>query len=479
MEERSFHPLDYVSVVRRRKWWFVVPLAVCVLVGALLALLLPREYKSEATIGITAPRLSPELLRGVSSFDRDERQRAISQQLLSRAVLERVVREEQIAPERPIGGVVDWLRSRVQVSVPSPIGRGDSRSGIDSFLLGFSDSNPERTHKIANRLAYVFVEENSRTRTEQAQNTSEVLAQQLRAAEQQLADIEDQLRAKKVAHMGSLPGQVNANLEMANGLRAQVESLSMQLRGEQDRLSMVESQLAEMRRGGTSVLTSSATSAIQAALQRQTALQRELAEARSLGYTDRHPEIIRIQGEMETARAELAAARKQDGTGGDDLLQADPAYRDKLRERDATRLRIASLKRAESTARAQIARYQQRVEAAPLVEQDVAPLERAHELAKQRYADLSVKHQAALTNEDLARKEGGERFSVLYPAGGPRRIKPNLLRVMLMSIVLGFGLGAALVVGREFLDRSVHDARSLQTEFEVPVLGEIPRIPAS
>jgi capsular polysaccharide biosynthesis protein len=37
-------------------------------------------------------------------------------------------------------------------------------------------------------------------------------------------------------------------------------------------------------------------------------------------------------------------------------------------------------------------------------------------------------------------------------------------------------LGAALVVGREFMDRSVHDARALQNEFEIPVLGEIPRI---
>ena len=45
-----------------------------------------------------------------------------------------------------------------------------------------------------------------------------------------------------------------------------------------------------------------------------------------------------------------------------------------------------------------------------------------------------------------------------------------------MAIAAGVVLGAALVVGREFLDRSVHDARALQTEFEVPVLGEIPRI---
>ena len=45
-----------------------------------------------------------------------------------------------------------------------------------------------------------------------------------------------------------------------------------------------------------------------------------------------------------------------------------------------------------------------------------------------------------------------------------------------MAIAVGVVLGVAMVAGREFLDRSVHDARALQTEFEVPVLGEIPRI---
>ena len=475
MEETRFHPLDYISVLQRRKWWFIVPLAVCLLVGSVLALVLPRKYISAATIGVAAPRLSPELMRGVSSLDPQERQRAISQQLLSRTVLERVARDENLASSRPMDDVVLWLRSRVDVSVPRPIGRDTSRSGIDSFQLAFTDSQPERTQRIANRLAQVFVDENSRTRTEQAENTSEVLAQQLRESQKQLADIEDQLRAKKVANMGSLPGQVNANIEMANGLRQQVESLSMQLRGEQDRLSIIESQLADMKRGGNnSTMTSSAASAIRTAQERLSSLQRELAEKRSLGYTDLHPEIVRINEEMTTARTDLAAARNQ--AGGEDVIQTDPAYRQKLDERNSAKLRIAGLQRAEAAARAQIAHYQRRVEAAPLVEQDVLPLERAHELAKARYTDLSTKHQAALLVEDLARKQGGERFSILYGAGSPNRIKPDLLRLILMSIALGLALGGGLVFAAEFLDRSVHDARSLQTEFEIPVLGEIPRI---
>ena len=43
-----------------------------------------------------------------------------------------------------------------------------------------------------------------------------------------------------------------------------------------------------------------------------------------------------------------------------------------------------------------------------------------------------------------------------------------------MAVGLGFVLGSAALVGREFLDRSVHDARALRSEFAVPVLGPEP-----
>ena len=66
---------------------------------------------------------------------------------------------------------------------------------------------------------------------------------------------------------------------------------------------------------------------------------------------------------------------------------------------------------------------------------------------------------------------------MLYPAYPGRPATPGQqVKLFLMTVALGFMLGAALVVGREFMDRSVHDARALQSEFEIPVLGEIPRI---
>ncbi|HEX6974760.1 MAG TPA: Wzz/FepE/Etk N-terminal domain-containing protein [Vicinamibacterales bacterium] len=479
MEERAFHPLDYVSVLRRRMWWFVIPVAVCVVVGGLVALLWPRTYLSQAQIGVASPTLSPELLRGVQSLDKEERQRAISQQLLSRNVLERVVREEKIFPDKPVEETAGWLRSRVKIDVDKPLGGGENKNGLDSFMLGYMDATPEVTQRIANRLAYVFVEENSKTRTERAENTSEVLGQQLKASEERLTQIENQLRTKKEANMGRLPDQINANIQMANGLRQQLDSISVQLRGEQDRLSMIESQLEGMRQGsGTTPITSTAVASIQSAQQRINQLQQQLAQERALGKTDKHPDIVALNEEIANAKAELGAVRQTGGGANqNEMLNADPLYRQRIADRDTARLRIRTLQNAEAQARSQIAQYQSRIEAAPMVEQDLAAVNREAELERVRYADLKKQYDNARSAEDMARKQGGERFSVLYPAYLPTSPEtPNRPKVLLMALALGLALGAGLVLAREFLDRSVHDARALQSEFEIPVLGEIPRI---
>ena len=83
MDEPRFDPLDYVSVFNRRKWWFIVPVALALIVGGLLVWKLPRTYQATTTIAVSAARLAPNLVGSVE-MDRPERMHAVSQQLLSR-----------------------------------------------------------------------------------------------------------------------------------------------------------------------------------------------------------------------------------------------------------------------------------------------------------------------------------------------------------------------------------------------------------
>ena len=182
MEPQPFHPLDYLAVVHRRKFWFIVPVALCVAIGAAAVAVWPKTYLSKAAIGVQSPTLSADLLRGMTSMDPVERQRAIQQLLLSPTVLDRVIREENLNKSKPADEAAAALRANLSqnIEVPPTIGlngRPDPTRGIDLFYLGYTDRDPARAQRVANRVASVFVEENSKFQTDRAENSAEVLEQ--------------------------------------------------------------------------------------------------------------------------------------------------------------------------------------------------------------------------------------------------------------------------------------------------------------
>jgi polysaccharide biosynthesis transport protein len=349
---------------------------------------------------------------------------------------------------------------------------------LDTFLVSYEDPDPARAQRVANRLATVFVDETSKAREEHAEDTSAFIATQLRASQARLADLEGQLRTSKEAYMGRLPEQTQANLQTLNGLRQQLETNAMTLRGEQDRLSMVERQIDAIKHGSDEVLIMP-RAGNDSALPPETraiALQRELAAAQ-LMYTDKHPEVQRLKEDLAAARQAAASDRAKPEADRVAQLQVDPVYRQLVADREMARLRIRELQRAATDGQRQIGMYQGRVEAAPMVEQQLASVQRDYDLAKQQYNDLSSKLHASMIAESVERNRSGEQFTVLYPASLPTEpTRPIPLRVMLIAILGGICLGCGLSLGREYLDRSVHDVRDLKDEFELPILGEVARI---
>ncbi|HEX6463661.1 MAG TPA: GNVR domain-containing protein [Vicinamibacterales bacterium] len=485
MEQQSVHPLDYMAVVHRRKWWFIIPLLLCIIGGAAAVVLWPKQYLSRAAIGVQSPSVTPDFLRGVSSMDPGERQRAVQQLLFSPTVVDRVIREEKITrgKGKPATAAAAWLRDNLSknIDVPVPIGlngRADPTRGIDFFYLGYTDTDPVRAQSITNKIASVFVEENSKEQNERAQNTADMLQQEVADSQAKLDDLDKKLSAKKREYVGRLPDQIAPNVNMVNGARMQYESVSIQIRATQEQIALLEGQLQAMRQGvGVEGMTTASLTAGQNEQKRLDDLQAQLAADRAKGWLDKHPEIQALQEEIKQARADLASSKTDQPVNREQMLKTDPLYRAKVSELDVAKIHLKELQNSASAANAQIGAYQHRVDSAPLAEQELASLTREYELEKTRYADLNTRFQAARSAEDVARKQGGERFSVLYSADLPTKpIEPQPLRIMALALVAGLFVGAAAAVGREFLDRSVHDTRALQNEFEVPVLGEIPRI---
>jgi len=478
MEETHVHALDYVSVVRRRKWWLITPIVLSILVGLALVRFLPKEYTSTATLGVAAPIVSPSLVNQSTPLDNQERMRALSQQLLSLPILERVVREEGLGTGAPNDPKVAGLRRRITITVPEPVAQTNEVRRLDTFIVAYGDADPARAQRITNRLANVFIDENSKVRAERAEDTSMFIAAQLHASQVRLADLEGRLRKAKEAYMGRLPEQTQANLQTLSGLRQQLQAHATALRSEQDRLSTIERQIEGMKQGNGEVpfVPRGSDPAGLPPESRLLAVQRELAAARAM-YTDKHPEVQRLEEELATARKDVQAERERPSADRLAYLQLDPGYRQLMADRETSRLRIREAQRAAADAERQISVYQARVEAAPMVEQQLQTLTRDFELEKQQYGELSSKLHSSTIAESVERNRSGEQFTILYPASYPSEpTKPVPWRVMLIAIAAGMCLGGALTLGREYLDRSVHDVRELKDEFELPVLGEVARI---
>jgi polysaccharide biosynthesis transport protein len=475
MNQTNAHPLDYLALLKRRLPWFAIPLAVCTASGIALALLLPPTYRSSATIAVQAPAVVLDLVPAWAALNRDERLRALSQQLRSHAVLERVAREEGLTASRPIEAVTQELLTHITVEVPKPIASTQGEPELNRFDIVYRDRTAEQTRRVTDRIARVFVDEHSRSRELQAEDTAEFLARQVRDSQQRLSTLEKELRAAKERYMGRLPEQTAINLQTLGGAQQQLDTTRNSLRSELDRLTLTERQMQSMKRLSASV--PSTPSGASSPLQRVVTLEAQLEEARGK-YTAKHPEVRRLEEELKAARADAGASASSSEKARQALIEADPAYQQLATESNLTRLRIEGLQRTEGQLLSQIARYQQRLDAAPMVEQAISSPQREYELEAENHKQLSEKLAAATVQEQIARSRGGERFSVLYGASLPDSPEsPNRGRILLMALALGIFLGGGLAFARELLDQSILDAKTLQSEFNVPVLVEIPHLP--
>ncbi|HEY3886242.1 MAG TPA: hypothetical protein VGL62_13585, partial [Vicinamibacterales bacterium] len=185
--------------------------------------------------------------------------------------------------------------------------------------------------------------------------------------------------------------------------------------------------------------------------------------------------VIWLKQQIKLAQSD--AGRTDLPANRDALLKADPIYHAKVQERDAAKVHIAELQTQAKTAERQIADYEARVDAAPAVEQAITSINNGYLLEKARFDDLTTSYDKAKGAEEVAQKQAGEGFRILYSANLPTSpVAPKAFQIFAVAIVAGIVLGAGAALAREFLDRSVHDVRSLQNEFQVPVLAEIPRI---
>jgi polysaccharide chain length determinant protein (PEP-CTERM system associated) len=476
----SYTPDEIVRIVAKRRWMVLIPLALGVAATPLLARYAQPLYRSDTLIMVVPQRVPDEYVKATVTEGVAERLPSISDQILSRSRLERIIQEMDLYVDlrqrQVMEDVVARMRSDVTVTITS--------RDANSFRVAYVSHEAETARRVAERLASLYIEQNLTDRSNQAVSTSEFLETQLQEAKRRLIEQEKKLEDYRRRHAGQLPTQLQANLQAIQNANMQLQALNETNNRAQERRLLMERQIADTQ---ALPLPSAAVSLTDDGPAATTAAQQlEIARARLAAYLQRytpdHPDVV----SQERLIAELVEKVEQEtpmgvaATTEKPLTPAEAAQRKRILDLQAELAvidrQLTANRDEEQRLRTMIASYQAKVDAVPSRESELVELTRDYSTLQTAYASLLMKREGAMIAANLERRQIGEQFRILDPASLPSR-PYNLnqrLAVMSAGVLAGLFLGFGLIGLIEYRDSSFRREEDVYGRLSLPVLAMVP-----
>lgn len=439
-------------------------------------------YESTASVMYQQQRINPSQWSPDDERQIAEMVNTLTQQVLSRSTLERIIREHDLYSSMrqnvPIEEVVKQMREW-HVSVNLDRGRGNV------FSVSYRNRDPENAMKVTNALASRFIEENLRLREERAAGTSRYIREELRMSKEVLEEKEAEMRDYKLKHYNEMPEQRASNVTRLNALQEQHQSTQRRINDlEQTRL-LVSEQL-ETRRDLQRLRNGAVGTAPESRYDRRDDLaeaRRNLQELLSR-YTAEHPLVRRAETRVRQLESERQAAllvneAAAEAEEGAPIVSEsmDPRINElsvQLREID---LNLKALRSDAESTRAEIKKYQAWIDAVPIREAEWSALTRDYEQHRNYHDNLVAQSLAAEAAESLERRQQGSQFRVVDPAYMPTvPLKGTFLKTLFMAAAGGLLAGFGLVAGFSMLDTSFKNAAEIEDYLQVPVICAVPLI---
>ena len=457
-----------LTEARRRMLTLGALFAVIALAALVIGATWPKKYESSTTILVQESNIVTGLMEG----------RAVATGVANRASIAReVIFSRKVMNE--ILAVGGWMAAN-----PSPVEQDrmidaiTDRTKISSprdnlIQISYSDSNAERSYKITQRLAELFISESLAAKERESRNAFEFISGQVDAYHKKLTDAEDKLKAYREANVDARPGgEADSNARISQ-LRSQVEQARMELMEERSREGALSAQAS-----GESEITAVQTRAGQTRVQ-LAELQGQLDKL-LLTYTEDYPDVVRIRHQMQDLRENLKRQEQQKSLASnpsaiDDTVQYNPLYqqlKSKLAEARSNAAATASrMSASESMLNAELERSKRIANS----ENALSELTRDYEVNRDIYQDLLKRRENARVSMNLDQEGRGLTFRVQDPASKP--LRPTGLS-MTHFAASGFALALALPPALLFLfarfDPRVRSARELERYVGVPVLASVP-----
>ncbi len=477
-------PEHILDILIRGKWLLVIPLCITLTLGIAKTLTSAKIYEASTLILVQPQRVPRNYVQSVVTDNVNQRISTMSQQILSRSNLERIINQFGLYDKNKgmyLEDKIASMRKRIQIKLD----RG--RSSAKTFSISYRGSNPDRVMRIANTLAAYYMDENLRLREAQAVGTSEFLDSELEKTRKNLVEREERLAAYRTKYMGGLPDELDSNLKTLDRLQKQLSDKNMELREARNAKAMIETQISQSREilvqpfedPFASVDFEDYNTLVDSMNENNLKTAQAEYENLLLQYTEKHPDVVKIKKTIDKltaiVEAEKKALRKKQEEDrirqkaqeaarekeASAIVTGEPSNIEFTAMQQGSQLQsitqlINTLKGDIKTIEEKMAVYQQRVEDTPKRELELQSLKRDYANIQGVYNSLLDRKLEAELSVNMERKQKGEQFKILDHAQLPQKpISPNVKMLLLLSVASGLAIGGGVLVIKEIINFSV------------------------
>jgi len=489
-------PEQIIDILVRRRWIILLPLCFTMTVGLYFAVTLPRVYSANTTILVQPQEVPGSYVKSIVSSEFGARISAISQQVLSRSNLEKIMEQYGLFTDEKYSHMYpeDKIKN-LKESIAIDVNTRGSRRGSGFFSISFKGGNPEKVMRITNALASYFMDENLKLREAQAIGTSDFIDAELGKTREKLILHEERLSVYRKKYLGGLPNELESNLRTLDRLQAQLTDQQTALRQDRNALSLYEMQAARLRESqavsGNSPLfeTPGADSRPNEPRSGEDTLERAEQYLKSLllKYTDKHPDVVKTKKIVAMLKEKKRGAQDRSVEdqaqesfegGGDQVVQrTDGDDRSELQN-----VQIVQLKRelqqvvdGIKVTKEKMKVYQKLVEDTPKREQELVSIQRDYQNLKNIYNSLLDRKLEAELAVNMEKKQKGEQFRVIDYARLPEKpVSPDMRKLLLFSMAGGMGVAGGIIFLLEFLNPPIRREDVIEKELGLTILASIP-----
>lgn len=470
---------QYLRIARRWRWVILGAIAACVLLGLIITLLMTPQYTATSSVEISREADRVTNIEGV------EREASVADQefyqtqyglLRARSLAERVASELNLTDDPSffeMFGFDGAENPAFQITNErySAQGRAERQREAAEILLENLSINPTRlsrlvdismtspdaafSARVANSWAENFITTNLERKVQATSYGRDALQEQLTDYKERLDESQRQLVAyaseQQIVNLPSEAGGDGTTTQERSIVVDNLASLNSALNeATADRIA-AEARFRRAGGGGSSVEALGNT-AINNLRQRRAEFAAEY-EQLMVRFEPGYPQARAIQSQIDAL--DQAIAREESRVSS----SVESEYRQALAREQALRQRVNALTEEFLDVRRRSIQYN-------IFQQEVDTNRALYDGLLQRFQELGVAAGVGVNN-----------IAIVDTAEIPEQpSSPRLLINLLLSIVAGVGLGAALAFALEQLDEAIADPSEVQRRLGLPLLGTVPKV---